>query len=86
MKQSKWPHFLFTIAVRLIGGIVPECGTCHLFGHRVILRALSQDNNHGPLIWLALCGRAGGATAVFTTLNWQTPCHKGIRGRNDDNT
>jgi hypothetical protein len=84
MKQSKWPDFLFTIAVRLIGGIVLGGLACFVLGYRGILRAFSHDNTREPLIWLVLCGLAGGIIAVFTVPHWQTPWYKGIRGRDDD--
>ena len=73
MKQSKWPDFFFTITVRFICGIVLGGLACFFFGWRGILRAFSHDNTQGPLIWLGLCGLAGGIVAVFTVPRWQTP-------------
>jgi len=80
MKKSKWPDFLFTIAVRFLGGSVLGC---IVLTYRGILRAFSHNHTHWPLIWLGLCGLAGGIIAVCTTPYWQTPWYKGIRGRKD---
>jgi uncharacterized membrane protein YedE/YeeE len=86
MKKSKWPGFLFTIAVRFFGGILLGCLICVFISYRGILRAFSRNNPHGALIWLALCGLAGGLIAVFTTPAWQTPWYKGIRHRDDEDS
>jgi len=67
MKKSKWPGFLFTIAVRFFGGLLLGCLACVLIIYRGILRAFARNNPHGALVWLALCGLAGGLIAVFTT-------------------
>src|SRR5690242_8361909 len=83
MNPCKWADFLVTIAVRFIGGIVLGFLACPLFSWRGILRALSHDSVRVPLIWLALCGLAGGIIAVLTLPHWQTPWYKGIRGRDD---
>jgi len=83
MKQSKWPDFLFTIVVRFLCGIAFGC-LAWFFSYRFILRAFSHNNARGPLIWLVVCGLAGGIIAVFTVPHWQTPRYKGIRGRDDD--
>jgi hypothetical protein len=84
MKPSKWPDFLFTIAVRLICGAVLGCLACFLFFWRGILRSFSHDHIQGPLLLLLLCGGVGSLIAVFTIPYWQTPWYKGIRGRDDD--
>ncbi len=84
MKQRKWPDFFFTIAVRLVCGMVLGGLACVLFGYRGILRAFSHSHTHWPLIWLALWAAIGGVIAVFTVPHWQTPWYKGIRGRDDD--
>jgi hypothetical protein len=84
MKKSKWPDFLFTIAVRFVGGAFLGCVACILLSYRGVLWAFSHDNTRGPLIWLALCGLIGGIIAVFTVPHWQTPWYKGIRDRDGD--
>jgi len=76
MKKSKWPDFLFTVAVRFVCGVVLVGFACFLFSWRGILRAFSHDNAYGPLVWLGLCGLAGGLVAVFTVPRWQTPWYK----------
>ncbi len=76
MKTSKWPDFLFTLAVRFLCGVVLGGLACTLFSWRGILRAFSHDNAYGPLVWLGLCGLAGGLVAVLTVPRWQTPWYK----------
>src|SRR6516164_2368383 len=75
MKKSKWPDFLFTIAVRFVCGTALG-GLASLLGGRAILRAFSRDHTQGPFIWMGLCGLAGGIIAVFTVPRWQTPWYK----------
>ena len=75
MKKSKWPDFLFTIAVRFVCGSVFG-GLAGFLGWRFMLRAFSHDHTQGPLIWLGLCGLAGGIIAVFTVPRWQAPWYK----------
>jgi hypothetical protein len=84
MKSSKWPDFLFALAVRFICGIVLGCLACFLVSYRGILRAFAHNDTRGPLLWLAFCGLAGGIIAAFKVPHWKTPWYKGIRGRNDD--
>ncbi len=84
MKSNKWPDFIFTVVVRFICGIVLGSLACLLVSYRGILRAFSHNNIRGPVIWLVLCGLAGGIIAVFTVPHWQTPWYKGIRGPDDD--
>ncbi len=76
MKASKWPDFFFTVAVRFVCGVVLGGLGCLLFSWRGILRAFSHDHAYGPLVWLGLCGLAGGVVAVFTVPRWQTPWYK----------
>jgi hypothetical protein len=76
MKKSKWPDFLFTVAVRFVCGVVLGGLACFPFTWRGILRGFSHDNAYGPLVWLGLCGLAGGLAAVFTVPRWQTPWYK----------
>jgi hypothetical protein len=82
--KSKWPDFVFTVAVRFVSGIVLGGLACLLVSYRAILRSFSHDNAHGPLIWLAVCCLVGGIAAVLTTPHWQTPWYKGIRTRRND--
>lgn len=84
MKNSSWPDFLFTVAVRFIYGIVFGCLALFLFKWKGILRAFSRDDTQGPFILLVLCGLAGGTVAVLTVPHWQRPRYKGIRGRDED--
>ena len=76
MKNSKWPDFLFTIAVRFVCGLFLGGLVSFLFGWKGILRAFSHDNTDWPLIWLGLAGFAGSMIAVFTIPRWQTPWYK----------
>jgi hypothetical protein len=76
MKTSRWPDFLFTISVRFICGSILGGLAFFLFGWRGILRVLTHNHIHGPLIWLGLCGLAGGIVAVFTVPRWQTPWYQ----------
>jgi len=85
MENNKWPDFLFTVAVRLICGIVLGCLALLFFNWKGVLRAFSRDSTRWPLILLVLCSLAGGMIAVFTVAHWQTPWYKGIRGGDDDN-
>jgi H+/Cl- antiporter ClcA len=84
MKKSKWPDFLFTVAVRFICGMVLGCLGLFLINWRGVLRAFSRNDMHSPLVLLVLCGLAGGIAGVFTVPHWQTPWYNGIRGRDDD--
>ena len=76
MKESKWPDFLFTIAVRFVCGAVLGGLACCLFTWRGILQSFSRNDTYGPLVWLGLCGLAGGIVGVFTVPRWQTPWYK----------
>jgi hypothetical protein len=76
MKKSKWPDFLFTVAVRFLCGTVLGGLACFLFSWRGILRAFSHDNTSWPLVWLGLWALIGGGVAVFTVPRWQTPWYK----------
>jgi hypothetical protein len=76
MKKSKWPDFLCTVAVRFVCGVPLGGVACLLVSYRGILRAFSHDDVYGPLVWLGLCGLAGGLVAVFTVPRWQTPWYK----------
>jgi len=81
MTKSKWPDFLFTIAVRFICGCVLGCLALFVFKWKGVLRAFSRNDTQGPLFLLILFGLVGGLVAVFTVPRWQTPWYKGIRGR-----
>src|SRR5262245_47674770 len=76
MKKSKWPDFLFTIAVRFICGMVLGGVACSFFTWKGILRAFSHNDTIGPLVWLGICGLIGGVVAVFTVPRWQTPWYR----------
>ncbi len=76
MKNSKWPDFLFTIAVRFVCGIVIGGLACFLFSWKGILRAFSHNNTVWPLVWLVFCALVGGLVAVFTVPRWQTPWYR----------
>ena len=78
MKNSKWPDFLFTIALRFVCGGVIGGLACFLFSWRGILRAFSHNNLHWPLVWLGLCVLAGGLVAIFTVPRWQTPWYRRV--------
>ncbi len=83
VKKSKWPDFLFTVAVRFVTGIFLGCLACIFFDYKGILSAFSRNNTRVPLILLAACGVVGGIIAVLTTPRWQTPWYEGIRFRGD---
>jgi hypothetical protein len=76
MNNSKWPDFIFTVAVRFVSGAVLGGVACFFFTWKGILRAFSHENTQGPVIWLGLCGLAGGIVAIFTVPRWQTPWYK----------
>jgi hypothetical protein len=76
MKKSKWPDFLFTVAVRLLCGGVFGGLVCLLLTAAGILKVFSRGNTHVPLIWLGLWGLAGSLVAVFTVPRWQTPWYR----------
>jgi hypothetical protein len=76
MKKNKWPDFLFTVAVRLVCGVVFGALACLLLTWAGILRALTHNHNHALIIWLGFFGFAGGLVAVFTVPRWQTPWYK----------
>ena len=76
MKKSKWPDFLFTIAVRFACGIVLGGLVCFFFTWRGILRAFSHDHIYGPFIWLGVSGFIGGVVTAFTVPRWQTPWYR----------
>ncbi len=85
MKQSKWPDFLFTIVVRFLCGIAFGC-LAWFFSYRFILRAFSHNNTRGPLIWLVVCGLAGGSRLPQSEFVWQwrlapatRACRKSLR-------
>ena len=84
MKPNRWSDFLFTVAVRFVGGGVLGGLACLVLTFRGVLRAFAHDNVRTPLVWLAVCALGGGVTGMLTTPHWQTPWYKGIRGRNDD--
>ena len=76
MKKSKWPDFLFAVAVRLVCGVVFGALACLLLTWAGILRALTHNHNHAVIVWLGFLGFAGGLVAVFTVPRWQTPWYK----------
>ena len=76
MKESKWPDFLFTIAVRFVCGLVLGALACFLFTWRGILQSFSRNDTYAPVLWLGLCGLVGGIVAVFTVPRWQTPWYR----------
>jgi len=84
MKPNRWPDFLFTVAVRFLCGVVLGGLACVVVTYRGLLRALSHDDVRGPLVWLGVCGLAGGVVAVLTTPHWQAPWYRGIQDQDDD--
>jgi hypothetical protein len=82
--MSKWPDFLFTIAVRFICGVVLGGLACVILFYRGILRSFSHNHIRTVGIWLAIWCVGGGLVAVFTVPKWQTPWYKGIRDRRSD--
>lgn len=75
-KESKWPDYLFTIAVRFVCGVVLGGLACFAFTSSGILRAFANNHLSGPLIWLGICGVVGGFIGAFTVPHWQTPWYK----------
>ena len=82
--MTKWPDFLFTLAVRFVCGAVLGGLACVLFSYRGILRAFSHNNTRVPLIWLGFWALLGGIIAAVKTPYWQTPWYKGVRTRDED--
>ncbi len=81
MKKSKWPDFLFTVAVRLLCGVVLGVLVCLLLSWGGILKVFSRGNIYVPLVWLGLYAVGGGLVAVFTVPRWQTPWYKRDTGQ-----
>lgn len=79
MGKSKWPDFLFTLAVRLVCGVILGCLLYIIFGYRGMLRAFAHNHIKAVEIWLCVFGFGGGLVAVFTTPKWQTPWYRSIR-------
>ena len=79
MGKSKWPDFLFTVAVRFFVGVVLGCVLSMIVGYRGILRSFSHNHVKAVEFWVGLCGLIGGLVALFTTPRWQTPWYQGIR-------
>jgi hypothetical protein len=84
MKQSKWPDFIFTIAVRFVCGVVLGCLVCVLLLWKGILRSFSRNHTHEPLVIMVICGLVGGMIAVLTVPQWQRPWYKGIRSLDEE--
>ncbi len=76
--KSKWPDFLFTLAVRLGCGAVLGCLLCVLLGYRGILGSFSRNHIRTVEIWVSLWGIGGAVIAALTTPRWQTPWYRGI--------
>jgi len=76
MGKSKWPDFLFTLAVRLFCGVFLGGLLCVLIGYRGILSSFAHNHIRAAGVWLGLWALAGGLVAVLTTPRWQTPWYK----------
>src|SRR5690348_12989167 len=79
MKPSKWPDFVFALAVRLFCGVLLGCLLCLVLGYRGILRSFSHNHVRAVWVWFGLWGFIGGLVSVFTVPRWQTPWYRGIR-------
>ena len=78
MKKNLWPAFLFTLAIRFVGGAALGCGVCVFCMWRGILRSFSRNNTRWPLVLMIVCGVIAGFYAVFTIPRWQTPWYEGL--------
>jgi hypothetical protein len=81
MRQSKWPDYLFTAAVRFVFGGIFGGLLGLLAGYRVMLRLEARDNLKGIVLWLMVWALIGSIVAVWTIPKWQTPWHKSLRIR-----
>jgi len=79
VNKSKWPDFLFTLAVRFVCGVVFGVLACVLFSALGILRTFAHNHSVAPFVRMGLWGFIGGLMAVFTVPRWQTPWHKSDR-------
>ena len=87
MKQSKWPDYLFTAAVRFIFGGIFSALLGLLVGYRFILRSEAHERLWGVVFWFAAWALVGSIVAVCTIPKWQTPWYKSVRisDLDDDN-
>lgn len=86
MKQSKWPDYLFTVAVRFVFGGIFGALAALLIGYKLILRSEARNNLLVIVVWFIVWALAGSIIAVLTIPKWQTPWYKSVRIRDlDDN-
>lgn len=78
MGKSKWPDFLFTLAIRLTCGAFLGCGVFVLIDYKGILSAFAHNHLRTVVICFSASGFIGGLIAMLTTPRWQTPWYKGI--------
>jgi hypothetical protein len=88
--KSRWPDFLFTIAVRSLCGMVVGLlisVPLIFFGKRKSpLVELIQAHRYEVLIgWFALWGLGGAIIGIWTTPHWQRPWFKYKKWGDKDN-
>ena len=76
MKTSKWPDYLFTVAVRFIFGGIFGGLAGMLLGWRGILGSEAHSSLKAIGFWLVGWFVLGSIIAVFTVPSWQTPWYK----------
>jgi hypothetical protein len=83
--RAKWADFLFTLAVRFIGGAVLGllpgflilCPGRRSGSHPLIVWVAGDEAHpHRFLYWFICWAVAGGIIGMFTTPYWQTPWYK----------
>lgn len=76
VKSSKWPDFLFTVAVRLVCGFILGGLACFLIFWSGILRVSAHGRHSSVAMAAVICGLVGALVAIFTIPRWQTPWYK----------
>jgi hypothetical protein len=85
--KSKWPDFLFTVAVRFVSGAVVGvlvslpviffAGSRGRGRQKSLLVELTQAGNHRLIIgWFVVWGVLGGVIAALRTPVWETPWYE----------
>jgi hypothetical protein len=95
MKKSKWPDFLFTVAVRFIcGALIGALVSLPVIffagrGTRsrrtsLLVEWLNAEKHTALILWFGAWALAGGLIALWTIPRWQMPWYKPKRWNKDD--
>jgi hypothetical protein len=79
--KSKWPDYLFTVAVRFaVGMVIAVLISLPIlfFGKRksLLVELIQGGRSVWVILWVVIWGLVGGIIAVLTTPRWQTPWYK----------